>query len=314
MRVVVVDCCGRDLGDAYRHYFGGDDRVVLHLSPVGSASEMLDRCGTADCLVHFFASAPLTREFLLRTRVKRIVMAGPAPASLDRALVRERGIELFEVVGLAATAVAEFTLGLVLCAARGIGAASAGLKEGHWRPSVGREMSALSLGIAGYGKVGRELARMCRPLAGSIRVWTPSPSAMPAAGTGLLASHSLDDLFADCDVVSLHLRLTPETRGLVTRERIARLRPGSIVINTARAALIQEGALLEALRSGHLASAALDVFDVEPPAHADELIALPGVTATPHMAWMTREAIFRFVEAAGIAVINDDFHGLRRVP
>ena len=223
-------------------------------------------------------------------RLRWIGRAGAGLDTIDVAAAKERGIEVMNVPGANSIAVAELAFGLLLALFRKLPEADASLRRGEWLKSklMGRELRGKTLGIVGMGKIGRAVAQ--RALAFEMRCVghdpLVAPEAVRAAGVEPV---TLEGLLAQADVVTLHLPVTPETKKMFDARRIASMKKGSVLVNAARGDLVDEPALLEALRSGHLAGAALDVFAVEP-AGANPLFTLPNVVASPHIGASTREA------------------------
>jgi D-3-phosphoglycerate dehydrogenase len=187
-------------------------------------------------------------------------------------------------------ATAELTWALVLAAARQIPQQIASLKAGNWQSGVGASLHGKTLGVYGYGRIGREVARYGAAFGMNVLVWARPDSLTRAHEDGLQAAESKAAFFEACDVLSLHLRLVPATKGIVTADDLSRMKPTAMLVNTSRAGLIEPGALVSALRGGRPGMAAVDVFEQEPlrdPAHA--LLAMDNVVATPHIGYVTRE-------------------------
>jgi D-3-phosphoglycerate dehydrogenase len=192
--------------------------------------------------------------------------------------------------GTPSYAAAELTWGLVLAAARQIPRQMASLKSGHWQSGVGTTLRHKTLGIYGYGRLGSSVAGYGRAFGMRVLVWASELSRKQAHADGFTPATSKQVLFEQSDVLSLHLRLVPETRGIVTADDLGRMKPSSILVNTSRAGLITPGALVEALRAGHPGMAAVDVFDNEPLTDPDDpLLSLDTVICTPHIGYVTRE-------------------------
>jgi D-3-phosphoglycerate dehydrogenase len=223
-------------------------------------------------------------------RLRWVGRAGAGLDTIDVAAAKERGIEVMNVPGANSIAVAELAFGLLLALFRRLPEADASLRRGEWLKSklMGRELRGKTLGLVGLGKIGRAVAR--RAAAFEMRCLAHDPlvaaEEIRAAGAEPV---SMEDLLARSDVVTLHLPVTPETRKLFNAERIASMKRGAVLLNAARGDLVDEAALLEALRSGHLAGAALDVFAVEPTGK-NPLLELPNVVASPHIGASTLEA------------------------
>src|SRR5262245_39270257 len=209
---------------------------------------------------------------------------------IDVAAATRQGIAIANTPDYGATSVAEHTLAMMLALTRHISAASASMREGRWEPGrfQGIELRGKILGIVGLGPIGVEMARLGAGLGMSLLGWTRRLS--PARAVHGLSLVALEELFSRSDVVSLHLSYTQETGGIISRALLDRMRPGSWFVNTARARLVDNVALADLLRRGHLAGAALDVHDDEPPSKPYALLELPNVLATPHIGYNTAEA------------------------
>ena len=187
-------------------------------------------------------------------------------------------------------AAAELTWGLIIAAARQIPQQVAALKQGRWQLGMGRTLRGKTLGILGYGRIGAVVAGYGEAFGMKVSVWAREPSLARAREDGRQPAHSRDAFFESCDVISLHLRLVPATRGVVTAGDLARMRPGAILVNTSRAGLIEPGALAAAVGAGRPAIAAVDVFEEEPVSNARHpLLALDGAVCTPHIGYVTTD-------------------------
>ena len=192
--------------------------------------------------------------------------------------------------GTPSYATAELTWGLVLAAARRLPQQVASLRAGTWQAGVGTTLRGKTLGVFGYGRIGAVVAGYGRAFGMRVLVWAREASRARAAADGHEAAPSQAALFEEGDVVSLHLRLVPATRGVVTAADLARMRPSALLVNTSRAALIEPGALAAALRAGRPGGAAVDVYEEEPlrdPAYP--LLGLDNAVCTPHLGYVTRE-------------------------
>lgn len=227
--------------------------------------------------------------------LRRIIFLGSGPASyIDMAAASARGIVVDRIVGYGDRAVAEQALALILAGARDLTRMDRDLRQGRWDPREGKELLTRRLGLIGFGGIAQALAGMARALGMQVSVWNRSPLPTDWAD----AAAPLETVLAQSDIVSLHLALTPETRGFLSAERLAQMKPGAMLVNTARAGLVDTAALIAALDSGHLGHAALDVFDTEPLPADDPLLAAPNVTLTAHAGFKTREATERLVAQA----------------
>jgi D-3-phosphoglycerate dehydrogenase len=262
--------------DKVKEYFGHPDEVV-------------DFIGDAEILVTQLA--PLSEGMMRRLPgLKLVAVSRGGPINIDMAAARAHGITVVNVPGRNATAVAEFTIGAILAETRLIRVGHEALRKGEWRGDLyradrtGRELSEMTVGVVGYGNIGTKVVRLLRAFGCHVLVSDPYVQLSAEdrnAGVELVA---LDYLLAHSDVVTLHSRVTEETRGLIGKDTIARMKPGVIFVNTARGPLVDYDALYEALVSRQIASAMLETFAVEPVPSDWPLLQLPNVTLTPHIA------------------------------
>jgi D-3-phosphoglycerate dehydrogenase len=229
---------------------------------------------------------------------------------IDVAEATRRGIDVAYTPDYGATSVAEHALAMILALTRHIGPAFVSAREGRWEPGrfQGMELRGKTLGIVGLGPIGTEMARLGAGLDMRLLGWTRRASAERARHGVTLVS--LEDLFAAADVVTLHLAFTPESHGLISRALLERMKPGAWFVNTARAKLVDNAALVDLLRSGRLRGAALDVHDTEPPPADDVFRTLPNVLLTPHIGYNTREAASNMLRIA-IATVEAFARGER---
>jgi D-3-phosphoglycerate dehydrogenase len=211
---------------------------------------------------------------------------------------------------------AELTLALILASTRCLVDDVVALRSGAWQTTVGSELHGRTLGIVGYGTIGALVARYATALGMRVLAWGRSGSLERARADGCEAEPDLESLCRRSDIVSLHAKLSPETRGLVTLQHLAQMKPDALLVNTARAGLIETSALEAALAAGRPGRAAIDVF-AEEPATSDPLVGNPAVLATPHLGyvtWETYESYFReafaqvdaFAAGAPVSVINPE--------
>lgn len=220
------------------------------------------------------------------TDLRHVIFLGTGAASyMHPGELAEAGITVHTIKGYGDVAVAEHTIALMWAAARGIARMDRGIRGGVWPRTPGREMRAKTIGLIGFGGIGAEVARIASGVGMRVLAWNRTPR----AAEGVVFT-DLEMLLAESDVVSLHLLLTDETRGFLDAARLAQLRPGAILLNTARGALVDEAALIAALESGRIGHAALDVFDQEPLPRGHKLATLENVTLTAHSAFRTPEA------------------------
>jgi D-3-phosphoglycerate dehydrogenase len=192
--------------------------------------------------------------------------------------------------GTPSYAAAELTWALVLAAVRQLPQQVAALKDGTWQVGVGSTLRGKTLGVYGYGRIGSVVAGYGRAFGMDVSVLAREASLARAREDGYSGTRSREVFFAECDVVSLHMRLVDATRGIVKAGDLRRMKPSALLVNTSRAGLIETGALVEALESGHPGMAAVDVYEEEPVLDAsDPLLAMPNVVCTPHIGYVTRD-------------------------
>ena len=226
--------------------------------------------------------------------LKHVVFLGTGARSyMNPEELAELGIAVHIIKGYGDTAVAECAIALMWAAAKDLAYMDREMRGGKWLRRDGMQLTGKTIGLIGYGGIAAEMARIAAGSGMRVLAWNRSPKTDPnAVFTGL------DELLAQSHVVSLHLLLNDETRGFLSAERIARMRPGAILINTARGALVDEAAMVAALQSGHLAHAGLDVFVTEPMPADHILTRLPNVTLSAHSAFRTPEASDNLINAA----------------
>jgi phosphoglycerate dehydrogenase-like enzyme len=231
-------------------------------------------------------------------RLELVLQTGGHAYHLDEAAATARGIvvALGRRARMPSAAVPELTFGLMIAVLRQIHPLAAELAQGAWPSAVGGTLAGRTLGILGLGRHGRPVARIAAAFGMRVLAW--DRTGRYAAGEPAVARLPLDELLDRCDVVSIHLRLSPESRGLLDGERLARMRPRAILINTARGAIVDEQALVAALAAGRLAGAGLDVFATEPLPAGHPLRTAPNVVLTPHIGWKVEELFAEWVEIA----------------
>lgn len=227
-------------------------------------------------------------------QLKHIVFLGTGAASyMNIGELASRNVTVHTIKGYGDTAVAEHTIALMFAAARDVARMDREVRSGIWTPQEGVQLYGKTLGVIGLGGIGAEVARMAKGLGMEVIAYNRTPR--PDAGVKQV---DIDTLLARADVVSLNLTLNDETRGFLDKERIARMKPGGLLINTARGALVDEQALIEALQSGHIRHAALDVFHNEPLKPEHPLAKMENVTLTAHAAFRTLEASMTLLRRA----------------
>ena len=280
--------------DRYARDSGVAAAVVDEDDDAGFAREIAE----ADVLLHVLK--PVTAATIAAGPNLRLVQKlGVGLNTIDLEAARAAGVAVANMPGVNSQAVAEMTLALMLAVLRRLSYLDPLTRAGQgWSPDPALidgagELCGRMVGFVGYGSAPSRLGAALEALGARVIYTARSPK------PGLQGRQvSLEELLAEADIVSLHVPLTAETQGLIGREALAAMRPGAILINTARGDLVDEAALGEALRSGHLRGAGLDVFGQEPVDPANPLLALPNVVVAPHMAWLTPETLDRSLAAA----------------
>lgn len=227
--------------------------------------------------------------------LRHVIFLGTGPRSYmdPEALQRDHGITTHIIKGYGDVAVAEFAIALLWAAAKSIPLMDRQMRAGSWLRSGGMQLAGKTLGLIGFGAIAAEVARRAHGAGMRVIAWNRTPRS--AEGVSFL---SFDAVLAQADALSLHLLLTDETRGILNAAALARMKPGAILINTARGALVDESAMIDALRSGRLRAAGLDVFETEPMPADHPLLSLPNVVLTAHSAFRTPEANDNLIAAA----------------
>ena len=264
--------------------------VDYYDGPPPDKETLIDRLRPAEAVVLDYSEmdAPVLREC---ARLRLITFLGIGYAScIDVDEATRRGVAIAYTPDYGATSVAEHCLGLILAVTRHIAPAYVSFREGRWEPGrfVGMELRGKTLGLVGLGPIGREMARLGAGLGMRLVGWTRNATAERAPHG--LEFVSLEDLFGTADVVSLHLSYRPETHGLISRALLNRMKPTAWFVNTARAKLVDNAALVDLLRAERIAGAAIDVHEEEPPRGDYVFRTLPNALITPHIGYNTREA------------------------
>lgn len=298
MKIAILD----DYQDAVRNLdcfklLDGHEVKVFSNTARG-LGQLAIRLAPFDALVLIRERSSFNRALLSKLpNLKLLSQTGKVSGHIDVAAATELGIAIAEGIG-SPTAPAELTWALIMAAQRKIVPYAQHLQEGLWQTSsleparntLGTVLKGRTLAIWGYGKIGQLIAGYGRAFGMNILVWGSEASRAAAVAAGDTAAASRVAFFEQADVLSLHLRLSDKTRGLVTAEDLARMRPGALFVNTSRAELVQEGALEAALQAGRPGAAALDVFMEEPLPPTSPLLLLPNVLATPHLGYVERDS------------------------
>jgi len=253
----------------------------------GSEERLAERIAPADAALNIRASSKFTAQVMERApRLRLISVWGTGTDHVDLAAARSRNIVVANTPGVSAASVAEHALALLLATARRIPQADAATRRGEWPRGQGVELRGKTCGVIGLGAIGRQFAALARGIGMRVVAWTMHPQPLP--GVELV---ELNELFRASDVVSVHLRLSPDTESFIGARHFALMKAGAILINTARGAIVDEVAMIDALSTNRIAAAGLDVFATEPLAAGHPLTKLPNVVMTPHCAGITPEAL-----------------------
>jgi len=263
-------------------------RLGVELCPESDAAAFARLLPETEVLWHVLK--PLTAEHIEQAKKLRLIQKiGSGVNTIDIEAAKRRGIAVCNLPGTNSRAVAEMALLLMLACLRRLPELHGSVRTGAWSDAWKLqdrfgELGGRTVGLVGYGAVAQTLATMLHAMRAKVLYWSRT-----------IKNAELDALVGTSDIVSLHLPLTPETQGILDPRR---MKAGAILVNTARGGLVREDFLAEALKSGHLAAAGLDVFAVEPPPPDHPLLSLPNVVCAPHLAWLTRETLVRSLDAA----------------
>jgi D-3-phosphoglycerate dehydrogenase len=261
--------------------------VTRHREPARDLAQLVERLRDADVVVSIRERVEFSRALLARLpKLKLIALVGRNSSMIDFAACTELGIPVATGQSNSPVAPAELTLALIVAARRNVALEAGRMKRGEWPCTLSHRLRGSTLGIFGLGAIGQLVAEGGRGLGMNILVGGQKASLEKAAAAGYAAAASKEELFERSDVLSLHVRLTRDTRGIVGPGDLARMKPTALVVNTARAEIIQPGALLDALRNGRPGYAAVDVYEQEPIVDGNHpFLSMPNVLCTPHLGW-----------------------------
>lgn len=295
MRIAVMESLGVEqekFMQIAREAVGDDVEIVCYDTRTTDVEELVRRGRDADIIA--IGNLPFPREVLEKCEnVKMLAVAFTGLDHVDLKYCEERGIKVQNCAGYATTAVAELTFGLLLDLCRNIGKCDTAARNGGTKAGlIGFELEGRAMGIVGTGAIGARVAKLAAAFGMDVIAYSRTPGKV--AGVRYV---SLEELLAQADVVSLHVPLTDETRGMIGAEELALMKKTAVLVNTARGPVVDTKALGDALNSGRIAGAAIDVFDKEPPLDADEpLINAKNTVVTPHVAFATDESMIKRAE------------------
>ncbi|HEY7415247.1 MAG TPA: D-2-hydroxyacid dehydrogenase family protein [Ktedonobacteraceae bacterium] len=289
MRIVIPD----DYQDAVRHLESfrklGDHQVTIYTDTVKDVDQLVERFQDADVLVLIRERTKITEPLLVRLpKLKLISQTGKGVAHIDIEACTRHGVAVAVGPG-SSHSTAELTWGLVLAAMRSIPQEVARLKAGQWQNTLGTGLHGRTLGIFGYGHIGSLVAGYGHAFGMNVQVWGREGSLERARADGFATVRSQRELFSVADVLSLHIRLLEQTRGIVTAADLAEMKPSALLVNTSRAGLIEAGALEKALYAGRPGYAAVDVYEEEPVID-HPLLHMNNVVCTPHLGYVEKDS------------------------
>jgi len=266
--------------------------VTVFNDHVTDEDELSRRLADTEALVLIRERTPLRASLINRLPSLKLVSQRSVYPHIDLNALTARGVLLCSNLhpGSPSYATAELAWGLIIAAMRGIPQQMYAMREGRWQVGLGSTLRGKTLGIFGYGRIGGELAKYGRAFGMNVLVWGREPSREQARQDGYEVAHDKVDFFSRCDVLTLHMRLVPSTRGIVDADDLARMKSDALIVNTSRAGLIVPGALEVALKAGRPGRAAVDVFEIEPVGpDKNALLQMDNVVCTPHIGYVTRE-------------------------
>ncbi len=291
--------------------------AVTHVTVLGGTDDPRLRHAVAEADALIVRSTRVDAGLIAAgPRLRVIGRHGAGLDNIDLVAAESAGIAVVNTPRSNTESVAEYVIGTMFQLVKRIDDVRGALRAGAFSPGsslpgqvdrlglVGREISGLRLGLVGAGAIGRAVARRASALGMTVGAYDPFVSAAAMSELGITAHKSLESLLAGSDVVSLHLPGGPEARGILSADRLSLMPPGAVLINAARGELVDIDALIDAVTTGSLAGAAVDVFDPEPPARDAAILHTPGIIATPHMAAMTAEALERMAVEVATGVLH----------
>jgi phosphoglycerate dehydrogenase-like enzyme len=279
-------------------------RVTVYTQKASTPEELIHRLQGAKVAVNIRAYSKFDEPLLLACPdLKMIAVLGVGTDNVDLGAASRLGIKVTNTPGFSAVSVAEHTLTLMLATARKIPEHEKELRAGRWTRLPMTQLHGKRLGVIGFGNIGRQVAALGKGIGMKVWAWTFKPSPERAEEEGIQFVE-FDQLLSQSDVIAVTIKASEKTRGLISRQALSKLKPSCILVNTARASIVDTAAMIEALKAGKLAAAALDVYDQEPLPADDPILSLPNVVLSPHNAGMTPEAIERGNEMLAENVIS----------
>ncbi|MEM8951509.1 MAG: D-2-hydroxyacid dehydrogenase family protein [Pseudomonadota bacterium] len=320
MKVHILDDWFDTLKDlpSFKRLAGHD--VAVWTDHVKDVDTLTERLAEAEALVLFRERTPIPGELLDRLPKLKLISQRSVYPHVDLTGCSRNGVLLCSNMhaDTPSIAAAELTFALILAAARQLPEQTTSLKAGKWQSGVGQTLAGRTIGLYGFGRIARQVADYARAFGMKVVWWASDAGRARAAAAGEIVAESRRKFFADADVVSLHVRLKPETKGIIGETDLLAMKPSAIFVNTSRAGLVARGALEAALQGGRPGKIALDVFETEPMTDADDpIVSHPSVIATPHIGYVTEDElglqfadiydqINAYAEGAPINMINPE--------
>ncbi len=318
MKIAVID----DYQNAFRNLECSaklrDHEVSVYHDTEKNPARLAERLKDAEAVVLTQQRSPFPRVVIERLpRLKLISQTGRNAYHIDLAACTEKGVVVSAGGAGNPSPTAELTWGLILAALRRIPQEAQRMREGKWQGSVGTGVAGKTLGIYAYGRIGSIVAKVGRAFGMRVVCWGREGSTARAREAGLEVAAGREQFFNESDVISLHLPLNKETRGIVKRADLDRMKPSALIVNTSRAPIIEDGALVEALKAGRPGRAAVDVYEEEPVLGNHPLLKLDNVICTPHLGYVEEatyeayygaavEQILAFAAGKPINVVNPE--------
>jgi D-3-phosphoglycerate dehydrogenase / 2-oxoglutarate reductase len=287
MKIVIPDDY-QDIVDRLSCFslLAGND-VVRYREPAADPAQLIERLYPAEVIVAIRERVDFSRSLIERLpNLQLIALVGRAATTIDYAACADHNVLVSTGASNSPAAPAELTIALIVAARRNIALEAERMRRGEWPCTLSHRLAGTTLGIFGLGAIGSIVARAGAGMGMNVLAWGQETSAAKAKAAGYGFAANQADLFERSDVLSLHVRLRADTRGIVGPDDLARMKPAALLVNTSRAQLIRPGALLEGLRAGRPGFAAVDVYEQEPVVNGEHpLLAMPNVLCTPHLGW-----------------------------
>lgn len=309
MKIAILDDYQRAVSQLNSFKILGGKEVKILNETIANAHELAKELEDIEILVLIRERTKITEELLsLLPNLKLISQTGKISNHLDLATCTKYRVAVAEGIG-SPTAPAELTWNLIMNVTRQIPQAILDFKAGKWQTNIGTTISGQTIGIWGYGKIGKKIAQYAKVFDANVQIWGSESSRKKAIADGFKACESKEEFFQTSDVISIHLRLNDSTKGIVKKKDLLMMKPTASIVNTARAELFAKNALIEALNFGRPGFAAIDVFETEPLYNVNHhYLTHPKIIATPHLGYVEQNSYELYFEKAFENVINFIHH------